>query len=1634
MTIANITKEIALSDDSDFLGLPVSHHLSNQGYWYTYHPSDLDSNNVLSGSSISIYEWDSAVAVDTGSQLSGFSNRMAIDGTAGFIDESHGNAELRYHGGCIQHIGGGVNDITSVTENDAFFTARIGTYGDNNTSANNPAGGSLEDDAFYWDRIYKTTAGGDWKYYQYHKHLPSNYPKFDDGRIVLDGDGYIRPADKQYGYMINVQAKVGGRNYNVPLARIHTPSVGGAHNSHNDVTLPNVAGVNYLNGGIVRGGSNRFHAAYMDSDGTGGYNFYTRTYTSSSGSFTPEVNYGTYPLAAPNFTPYAGGNVDAEGNMSQYPVRLSTGHTFGTKVYWPALIEAVTRSFNIQVYFDNSLNVFRLAGAGGTNGHRDDPTKLDATSNTNGSQNPTVYIKVGDTLTLDHPGYQSHPMYIKNSLNDYFSSSTNIPSGATGGGSQTIVYTPTAPGTYYYACIVHSGMYGKIIVESLAGNVDTQIWSVTDANTISPGTLLRTDMPWQFTGQPNRPDVYITSVGDKLYLAAGSARSSGAHLISANSIDSTGSFYDEGKIIASDSANPVRIHGFKYNATNTKFYTLASAQGQASFKGLYSFDLAGGSFDGYDHLKWNNNGYFENIGPNTSGHLTYDHPTGTIISSTDLEPEGIPNGSSILRWDVASPSFFNRKEINTGSEEYLFQGIYLKDGRKALVGRVEDHEENLGADGTGDLILSIVDNENNIVSYTWGGVGDDFITGIIEDVENDCLVISGYAKGELTEKSKQWVHGWARSLRQTDDSAGVEFTDIARTELGHYILTGNDNINDNAIITTYNKNFDYEKTTHLSLGPDSDNFNSISLLDNNNRLIGGGTKNATSLKNAFLMKLDSDLSSVWQNGFGDGVNYYDIVDHTIIKNSGIEYAICFVRQNPSSNQSYAYQKSGVLIGVNTTTGNITFSKSLDGIVSSTSSYIHKLTPGAPNSGTFFFAGTQSNVSVATKAYKVPLWGYCDINDTNIIKYIQYPEIQFGVNADQQEFDDNEARYSDINWTNYDSGTGTYNLLLVGRKEDVNVPAGTGEAYTDQMSGPGHKSDAIFEKINFVDSTFRTTPQWSKQLKSHKGFAEGLNTLLIEDSDSRPWWFNEAEFFHNGNFRVIATGDGVGLDSEGSTLARSDTLIIGFNDSDGSLYFRNSLGHMGMDHINAGTVWDHNTRNFVTAGWSSSHSPGKDGVLFRGEKEGFGQGVYHTSASTSNAYYYDSAYLYADDFTWGAGYFKDSNPTADTVSLTTQSYAGSIIERSYRSLEYNGSYGANGLFTGFMGIVQKQDLQSFLNTKLYADNVAAGKRLHRADDLFEIHQLSSVGDATADDGNVFMYDVIKSSDGEYYYLAGQASGNISKQNTGLSGVYDYIIAQWDIASKEFRFWQNGGDDDEEIYALTELKGSSKQGQIAFCGRTTGQLSTPTDTPQLGGYDLFLGIFDPVAWEAEYYNQGSGFNDKAMNIHDIDSTIPNTLALVYTSFGSVNGGPTFGSEDIGIITFKYDSDIWSEGFSTGSETSEEIEQNGKPSTRLPDGRIAVVANSAGAFADDAVTFGLKDMVLGIFDFDSAISGGYKGWKKYQVGSGSSDFSYSIDNNGSSLLVTGYSEATWDTEVHGVIVEFDPERNVLAKSSGS
>ena len=1709
MAITNAARKIALSDTLDILGHSYTHQMSNGGYWYTYHPSNYDSNNVLAGNAVVPYQWDSALP------LPALATEVPIDGTLTYIDDSWAGFDshnaMHVHGGCIINIGAGVNDITNQVEHSAYFFAHIGTYE-----------GGLVDDAFYWDRLYKDSAAGNWEFYQYHKHLPSNYNKFDDGRIVFDGDGFIRPEDRQFGYMINIRATSGGSSYSVPLARIHTPSVGGAHNSHNDVTLPSVAGLSYIPGGILKGSSNRFHAFYLldeDSDGSGNneIRLYSRTYTSSSAAFTPEVNYGVFPLSRPVHDPYPGGGSTAGGEASKYTFRASAGHTFGSKVYVPAIVQGSANALTFNFTVTNAGNNYVVSGTDRIQTH-------------SSTTQPTIRVNAGDTINFN-VNVANHPFYIKtNSQADTTGQVSNPTATGQGSTNGTVSWTPSTPGTYYYVCSIHNGMYGQIIVSSANENThDLQVWSFTDANTISPGTLDRITIG-SMTGMVEMPDAHMTSVGGIMYMLTSDVNNGGVKLFSTVDADSAGAWTDEGNLVSGDANYPIRVHGFKYNPTNTKFYALLSGtvggSGTYAGKGVYSFDLAGGAFDGYEHLDWDSATSSLVIRePLAPGHLIYNHTTGIVERKNTSEPEGIASGTSILQYDVSSPQFFNKKEINTLNVEEFFQGIYLQDGRKALVGRVRQHEQNIGGINTGDLLLTIVDNENKSISYAFGNDGDDYVTGITEDVENNKLVLSGYCKGELAPKSKQWVHGWGRNIKKSNGyDTNHEFVDVTRDSC-EFFAAGNDASADgNLWWAKYDKNYNLKYQKKINIAADSDEVKSINFNDGN-LYMGGWTNNNGASKNALITKVDKEGAAVaWNKVLSSGGSNLEIVDQAVVDNAGVKYVVAFV--NTYSSEIQKYRSGGVIVVVNED-GEITAQKS----VLNNEYYFFRIKPYLPGTGKFICAGMKYGGGTGGSTQFDPALAVGDVNSTDIIT-----NHYFGSGSAVQNENVPESYFSSVEY--------------VGNRK-VN-PAG--EAFI--AVGAVKNKGPIISRISKNTGNNGWTQYYNRSIKTDltQSGADPMFTkfteVLVEDSDQKPWWFNEPEFLDK-NRRLIITGEGENLDGEAGTLMNTDTFTMGWTDDSAPVRnWTNSMGHMGQDKQGKRMVWDEHARNFVMVGSSTSHSLGRDAILFRLDKEGWGTGVYHTDASTSNAYYYDSCRTLDSDLGNSFGSFSDADgPLVSTTALNIADKTASIIDTTYVDLQYNGSYGANGLFNGFIAVVDKDDLQSFVNSASYQQELLEGKRLFWAPEIFDIHQISTVGDATADDGNIFAYDIIKSDDGEYYYTCGQVSGNIARTNTGLSGVYDYYIAQFDIATQQYRFWQNGDDDDQEVYALTELKGTSKavtdpeaenngaragvvswtpntagtyyyqcgnhsamngqivvqaaagapqtfnlevvnqlfgawrftgtdrigsltptadnptitvnegdtlnitvtnnigvhpfwiqnttgtggakKGNIAVCGRTTGMLSGDSN---IGGYDLFLGIFDPRTWSAEYYNQGSGFNDKAMNIHDISETIPNSLALVYTTFGSVNGASTFGSEDIGVITFNYDSDIWSSGYQTGSETSEEIEQNGKPSTKLLDGRIGVVCNSSGAFADDANTFGLLDIGLGIFSFDSdgLGVGNYEGWKNYQVGSGSSDFSFSVDNNGATFLIAGYSEATFDKDLHGIFVEFDPEKNYLAKSA--
>ena len=87
-------------------------------------------------------------------------------------------------------------------------------------------------------------------------------------------------------------------------------------------------------------------------------------------------------------------------------------------------------------------------------------------SDRNGSvsgNDPNLTINSGDTIyfNVNSPG---HPFYIKTVQG---TGTDNLVDGVSNNGTTdgTVTWTPTAPGTYYYQCSLHNGMYGVITVQ-----------------------------------------------------------------------------------------------------------------------------------------------------------------------------------------------------------------------------------------------------------------------------------------------------------------------------------------------------------------------------------------------------------------------------------------------------------------------------------------------------------------------------------------------------------------------------------------------------------------------------------------------------------------------------------------------------------------------------------------------------------------------------------------------------------------------------------------------------------------------------------------------------------------------------------------------------------------------------------------------------------------------------------------------------------------------------------------------------------------------------------------------------------------------------------------------------------------
>lgn len=1504
MAIINSTRAVSLT--TQFLNLPATSGVSQTGYWFHYVP--VNSNNDTLGAAIKPYKWGTELP------LINSTTNMQIEGTMPLITEPWEGVNVKYHGSCIEWIGPGVNDITATQETDAFFFGHLGSL--------SPA---TDDDAFYWDRAFVGTGNNEWEFYQYHKHIPSFYPLYENGRQVQSARGFVNPDDKAFGYLINTRITVMGVDYQSVLARIHTPSIGGAHNSHNDVTLPTVSTKNYMPCGILKGVGNRFHAFYISANASQ-WDLFVRTYTQASLSFGIEVNLGTYDLADATITPTA-----LTGAQHNYPVRASAGTAFNERIYLPVIL-------------NNAVSGF-----------------------------------------------------------------------------------------------------------------DLEIWSFNSLDTIAGGSLQRYTLATQ---QAVRPDCHLKVFGSKVYAAYTDATAGGVRL---KSFDPTTMIWtDEGQVVTNSNTKYVRVHGFEYNPADTKFYLLLSGTALGTGTtyagpGMYTFQLTG-SFPGYKHLDYDatNNAYI-NRAALANGFIQYNQVDATLTKYTTAEPAGIAEGTNVLEYTNASPKFINKRESILGGNEFYYQGIQLRDGRKFMVGRVNSNENNFSSSLTsGDLLVSVYSNITEDPHYfAWGGTGDDYITGCWEDPNEPKVWITGYTKSELVDRKDMKIHGFCRNY--TDGANFMQFVDMATDSQNNIYAVGFHNA-DYMILMKFDPNYNLLWQTSIDDGDGTANevAYGIAVDETDHVYICGSTSWFGDVgTNAFIARFTPEGLLNWTKLYGT---------------TGDEYATSICRTQNNGDEAMVVS----IVNENTkTTTFMTLDSNGNDLEQFTfSNLIVKRVRGDTvnfNEGQFVFVG---NDGAATPSGKFGMAKTLQVG--SMVKWVR----TYGTNT---SFND----IRNLGSTNYvlAGSINTSALLLNVQAVLVDSAYTVAKQWARYMSNSAFNGLSVDSSLNIYAVGYTTASgiatmgmddglivkyNASGTIQWQNAFGHDMDERLLatvidptnEDNILCVGWSESHSFGSDAiMFRFWSEGFGTGLyhleGNPGVPYIYQKTTLTEFSEASSLTVISAPANTTGVLVETQGpaapfigdtyTVTHQGTNNYVFNGGGFTDASDVTLTIARGgtytfnisavghpfyikTAPGTGTGNQYTEGVTNNGTDNGTITFVVpetapDTLYYNCRFHSGMSGTINIVDNPDKSNGYVLNDYGFTTNIYDGSFGPNGVFMFFLGYVDLDEVQKYLNSAEHkaemaaAETSTASKYISYTNTIFKFWQAGTVGDGTADDGNIFGYDIIKASSGKIYAI-GQTSGDLTMVNLGASGAYDYVLFEFDPVTEKMEFYQNGTSNDEETYALTELS----NGKIAYTGRTTGNLG---GTPQ-GGYDIFLGIFDPATETSQYFSTGSGLDDKGVNVHDLGN---NTLAVTYSSYGAVGSTTNVGTEDIGVILFNYSTNTWGTAYQTGSTTSEIFEQNGKPSVLLDDGRIAICCSSAGAFADNSISYGFLDVCVGVLDPATGT------WKKYQIGSGASDFASSIFSTGDKVLVAGYTRATFaDGDTNAIFVELDVLNTVGAKAAVS
>jgi hypothetical protein len=432
---------------------------------------------------------------------------------------------------------------------------------------------------------------------------------------------------------------------------------------------------------------------------------------------------------------------------------------------------------------------------------------------------------------------------------------------------------------------IGTNCYVPVIYSGSSSTFDLKVWKFASADSILNSTIVTQSI---VSGLSQMPDMQMTSVGTTIYAAVSDITNGGVDLY--KHIDGTTSWSFVDNIVTNGNADVIRVHGFDYNTADTKFYTILSGDitgstGTYSGSGVYSFS-EGTPFSGYSHLSYLTSSYgFQLRGPLETGYVKYENFNGSLNYYSGSEPAGIAETERILVYDAASPKFFDKNDTNLGGNEFYYAGIQLSDGRLVGIGNIEN---NIQSRGGYDLLTAIYDTTTTPEFIATGGTGDEYFTGILEDVNNRNLWMVGYTKSYLAQKRDIKVHGFGRGF--IDGANQLEWKDVKIDVFGNQYFVGNHIQNSGSIAGMYDFNFDNKWIIGIS-GSNHNEGYGIALDSNRNVYIAGRTNaGGAGGYDAFISKLNNSGSTQWTKYFGTTGDQYASSVEILSKNS-TEYIV-----------------------------------------------------------------------------------------------------------------------------------------------------------------------------------------------------------------------------------------------------------------------------------------------------------------------------------------------------------------------------------------------------------------------------------------------------------------------------------------------------------------------------------------------------------------------------------------------------------------------------------------------------------------------------------------------------------------------------------------------------------------------